>query len=231
MHLRRNEMFERYAIFYTPTGPLADFGAQWLGWDSAHGRPVVQPEIAGIDVPTITQTARKYGLHGTLKAPFKLAEGCDLAQLQDVATTFATGQPAFEIGALTLRHDSGFVALRPRSQQIGLRDFAAVAVKAFDGFRAALTDVDIARRREANLTARQDQQMLDWGYPFIFDDFHFHLTLSGFMEAGEAAQVIDALSPRLESIVPTPFVIDGITLMGQDDRGMFHQIHRYTLTG
>jgi hypothetical protein len=224
-------MFERYAIFYTPTGPLADFGAQWLGWDSAHGRPVVQPEIAGIDVPTITQTARKYGLHGTLKAPFKLAEGCDLAQLQDVATTFATGQPAFEIGALTLRHDSGFVALRPRSQQIGLRDFAAVAVKAFDGFRAALTDVDIARRREANLTARQDQQMLDWGYPFIFDDFHFHLTLSGFMEAGEAAQVIDALSPRLESIVPTPFVIDGITLMGQDDRGMFHQIHRYTLTG
>ena len=224
-------MFERYAIFYTPTGPLADFGAQWLGWDSAHGRPVVQPEIAGIDVPTITQTARKYGLHGTLKAPFKLAEGCDLAQLQDVATTFATGQPAFEIGALTLRHDSGFVALRPRSQQIGLRDFAAVAVKAFDGFRAALTDVDIARRREANLTARQDQQMLDWGYPFIFDDFHFHLTLSGLMEAGEAAQVIDALSPRLESIVPTPFVIDGITLMGQDDRGMFHQIHRYTLTG
>jgi hypothetical protein len=224
-------MFERYAIFYTPTGALADFGAQWLGWDSAHGRPVVQPEIAGIDVPTITQTARKYGLHGTLKAPFKLAEGCDLAQLQDVATTFATGQPAFEIGALTLRHDSGFVALRPRSQQIGLRDFAAVAVKAFDGFRAALTDVDIARRREANLTARQDQQMLDWGYPFIFDDFHFHLTLSGFMEAGEAAQVIDALSPRLESIVPTPFVIDGITLMGQDDRGMFHQIHRYTLTG
>jgi hypothetical protein len=224
-------MFERYAIFYTPTGPLADFGAQWLGWDSAHGRPVVQPEIAGIDVPTITQTARKYGLHGTLKAPFKLAEGCGLAQLQDVATTFATGQPAFEIGALTLRHDSGFVALRPRSQQIGLRDFAAVAVKAFDGFRAALTDVDIARRREANLTARQDQQMLDWGYPFIFDDFHFHLTLSGFMEAGEAAQVIDALSPRLESIVPTPFVIDGITLMGQDDRGMFHQIHRYTLTG
>jgi len=224
-------MFERYAIFYTPTGPLADFGAQWLGWDSAYGRPVVQPEIAGIDVPTITQTARKYGLHGTLKAPFKLAEGCDLAQLQDVATTFATGQPAFEIGALTLRHDSGFVALRPRSQQIRLRDFAAVAVKAFDGFRAALTDVDIARRREANLTARQDQQMLDWGYPFIFDDFHFHLTLSGFMEAGEAAQVIDALSPRLESIVPTPFVIDGITLMGQDDRGMFHQIHRYTLTG
>ncbi|MDO7725392.1 MAG: DUF1045 domain-containing protein [Loktanella sp.] len=224
-------MFERYAIFYTPTGALADFGAQWLGWDSAHGRAVLQPEITGIDVPTITQTPRKYGLHGTLKAPFKLAEGCDLAQLQDVAATFATGQPEFEIGALALRYDSGFVALRPHSQQIALRNFAAATVMAFDGFRAALTDVDIARRREANLTTRQDQQMLDWGYPLIFDDFHFHLTLSGRVEAREAAQVIDMLSLRLESIVPTPFVIDAITLMGQDDRGMFHQIHRYTLTG
>jgi hypothetical protein len=224
-------MFERFAIFYTPTGALADFGAQWLGWDSAHGRAVVQSEIAGIDVRTITQTPRKYGLHGTLKAPFKLAEGCDLAQLRDAASTFATGQPEFEIGALALRHDSGFVALRPRSQQVALCKFAAATVMAFHGFRATLTDVDIARRREAKLTARQDQQMLDWGYPFIFDDFHFHLTLSSRMEAGEAAQVIDALSLRLESIVPTPFVIDAITLMGQDDRGMFHQIHRYTLTG
>ena len=224
-------MFERYAIFYTPTGALADFGAKWLGWDSAHGRAQVQPEITGIDVPTITQTPRKYGLHGTLKAPFKLAQGCDLAQLQDVAAGFAAGQSQFEIGALALRHDSGFVALRPRSQQVELRDFAAATVIAFDWFRAALTDADIARRRETNLTPRQDQQMLDWGYPFIFDDFHFHLTLSGRMGANEAAQVIDALSPRLESIVPTPFVIDTITLMGQDDQGMFHQIHRYTLTG
>jgi hypothetical protein len=224
-------MFERYAIFYTPTGALADFGAEWLGWDSAHGRAVVQPEITGIDVPTITQTPRKYGLHGTLKAPFKLAEGCALAQLQDVAAAFAAEQPEFKIGALALRHDSGFVALRPCSQQVELRDFAAATVMAFDWFRAALTDADIARRRETNLTPRQDQQMLGWGYPFIFDDFHFHLTLSGRMGADEAAQVIDALSPRLESIVPTPFVIDAITLMGQDDQGMFHQIHRYTLTG
>jgi hypothetical protein len=224
-------MFERYAIFYTPTGALADFGAQWLGWDSANGRAVVQPEITGIDTPTITQTPRKYGLHGTLKAPFKLAEGCDLAQLQDEANTFVTGQPEFEIGALALRHDGGFVALRPRSQQVALRNFAGATVMAFDGFRAALTDVDIARRREANLTERQDQQMLDWGYPFIFDDFHFHLTLSGCMGANEAAQAIDALSPRLESIVPIPFLIDAITLMGQDDLGMFHQIDRYILTG
>ena len=224
-------MFERYAVFYTPTGPLADFGAHWLGWDSAIGRTVPYPEIAEIDVASVTQTPRKYGLHGTLKAPFRLAKGCEVAHLQDATKIFAAGQAAFGIGSLSLRHGSGFVALRPRSQEAALQNFAAATVKAFDPFRAPLTDADIARRREAKLTARQDQQMLDWGYPFVFEDFHFHLTLSGRLNADAAAHLICALSPRLEKIVPDPFMIDAVTLMGQDPDGMFHQIHRYALTG
>jgi hypothetical protein len=224
-------MFERYAIFYTPTGALADFGAQWLGWDSARGRVVPHPLIDGIDVAAITQTPRKYGLHATLKAPFHLAEGCDLGRLQDVATHFAASQAAFSIGALALRYDSGFVALRPNAQPAALLDFAAATVKAFDTFRAPLTDMDIARRRKASLTSRQDQQMLEWGYPFIFDDFHFHLTVSGPLLRDAAQRLIKSLNPYFENIVPDPFMIDTITLMGQDAHGMFHHIHRYALTG
>ncbi|WP_417260694.1 DUF1045 domain-containing protein [Celeribacter sp.] len=224
-------MFERYAIFYTPTGALADFGARWLGWDSAQGCAMPHPESVGTNVADITQTPRKYGLHGTLKAPFHLAKGCDLTQLREAVVTFAAGQAAFDIGALDLRYESGFVALRPRHSYIDLQDFAAATVKAFDAFRAPLPEADIARRRAAKLTIRQDQQMLEWGYPFIFDDFHFHLTLTGRLPADTAAQVISALAPHLEGIVPTPFVIDAITLMGQDAAGMFHQIHRYALTG
>lgn len=224
-------MFERYAIFYTPTGALADFGARWLGWNSAQGCAVPHVEGVGANVADITQTPRKYGLHGTLKAPFYLAKGCDLAQVRDAAKTFAAGQAAFEVGALDLRYENGFVALRPRHSLIELQDFAAATVKALDPFRAPLSDADIARRRAAKLTVRQDQQMLDWGYPFIFDDFHFHLTLTGRLQAEAATQVINALAPHLEDIVPAPFVIDAVTLMGQDAAGLFHQIHRYALTG
>ncbi len=224
-------MFERYAIFYTPTGPMAEWGARWLGWDSAKGCVVPHPPIGNIDVAAITQTPRKYGLHGTLKAPFYLAEGADPAQLKDAAKRFAGTHPAFEIGALALSHDSGFVALRPCGHSETLRDFAAATVKAFDMFRAPLSDAELARRRQTTLTARQDRQMMDWGYPFIFDDFHFHLTLTGTLSADAAAQVIAALSPHLEADVPKPFVIDAITLMGQDAQGLFHQIHRYPLTG
>ena len=164
-------MFERYAIFYTPMGALADFGARWLGWDSVQSCTFPHLEIADTNVADVTQTPRKYGLHGTLKAPFQLAKGCELTQLQDAATTFAAGQAAFEIGTLDLRYENGFVALRPRQAQIDLQRFAATTVKAFDAFRAPLTAADIARRRATKLTMRQDQQMLEWGYPFIFDDF------------------------------------------------------------
>jgi hypothetical protein len=207
-------MFERYAVFFTPTGALAAWGSAWLGWDSAEGCCVTQPTVTGVDVAGVTATPRRYGLHATLKAPFRIAQGADLVQLQQAAANFATQHTAFSIGAIELRHDSGFVALRPKSMPKNLKGFAASSVKAFDAFRAPLTDTDIARRRKASLTARQDQQMLDWGYPFTFEDFHFHLTLSGGLPEQQAAIIIAALTPDLDPIVPTPLVIDAITLMG-----------------
>ena len=224
-------MFERYAIFYTPIGPLADFGARWLGWDSAKGHAVPHPVVDGVDVALVTATPRKYGLHGTLKAPFRLAEGTDLEQLQRASADFASRHRAFGIGTLELRHDAGFVALRPKTEAKAMQDFAAAVVTAFEPFRAPLRDADIARRRKSQLTDRQDRQMLDWGYPFVFEDFHFHLTLTGALPANDAATVVAALHPHLNPVVPNPFIIDAITLMGQDQTGLFHQIHRYTLTG
>jgi len=224
-------MFERYAIFYTPTGGLAQWGAAWLGWDSARGDVPPHTEVAGLDVATMTATPRKYGLHATLKAPFRMAQNACLQDLQHAASEFALTHPKVAIGQLELRNDTGFVALRPQHDTAELQQLAAATVKAFDPFRAPLTDADIARRRKASLSVRQDAQMLNWGYPFIFEDFHFHLTLTGRLPAQEATAVIAALTPCVLPLVPAPLVIDAITVMGQDSAGMFHQIHRYTLTG
>ena len=224
-------MFRRYAVFFTPADALAAWGSAWLGWDSANGRCVSHPSIADVDVAFVTATPRKYGLHATLKAPFRIVQGADLEQLHKAAAKFARQHAAFDIGAMDVRHDNGFVALRPKNTPKELRDFATKTVQAFDPFREPLTDVDIARRRQTSLTARQDQQMLEFGYPYVFDDFHFHLTLSGDLPQQQAAVVIAALVLQLSPIVPTPFLIDAVTLMGEDNDGMFHQIHRYALTG
>lgn len=224
-------MFKRYAVFYTPEGNLADWGAGWLGWDSRTGIAPPQHTLAGVDVARVTQTPQQYGLHGTLKAPFSLTAEADQAQLEQVAAGFAGQHAAFDAGPLALRYEYGFVALRPLQDVPGLRDFAAATVRAFDHLRAPLSDADIARRRRARLSPRQDQQMMVWGYPYIFDDSHFHLTLTGRLTKEAAAQVIAALSPEVTPLLPASLTIDAITLMGEDDDGMFHQIHRYALTG
>jgi hypothetical protein len=224
-------MFKRYAVFYTPQGALADWGAAWLGWDSSTGAVPLRYDLAGVDVPSVTQTPQKYGLHGTLKAPFTLVSGVHQETVEEAAASFARQHAAFDAGPFALRYENGFVALRPLHDPANLRDFAAATVRDFDHLRAPLSEADIARRRRARLSPRQDQQMLVWGYPYIFDDFHFHLTLSGRLREDAATQIIAALSPQVAPLLPKTLMIDAITLMGEDVDGMFHQIHRYALSG
>lgn len=225
-------MFERYAIFYTPpAGDLARFGADWLGWDSAKGETTAHPKMKGVDVSEITKTPHKYGFHGTLMAPFHLNKDAPVEDLNAELESFASEHKPVVLDRLALRHDHGFVALRPEGYVTDLRALAGNIVQALTRFRAPLTKADIARRRQSNLTPRQDQQMLDWGYPYVFEDFHFHLTLSGRLGASDGKALVEGLAPLLTPILPAPMVIDAITLVGQDHDGMFHHIHRYALTG
>lgn len=225
-------MFERYAIFYTPPeGPLADFGARWLGWDNAKGRKLAHPYADGLDVAAITATPRQYGIHGTLKAPFHLAQGLTQDDLLHGVQDFARNHAAVRIAEMDLAHHHGFVGLRPVGENPALGTLASDIVRKLDTYRAPLSEAYIARRRRAGLTPKLDAQMLEWGYPYIFDDFHFHLTLSGQLPVAQAAQVIDALSTPIARALPAALDIEAITLMGEDADGMFHQIHRATLSG
>ncbi|MFT6676174.1 MAG: hypothetical protein ACJAVM_002376 [Sulfitobacter sp.] len=224
-------MFERYAVFYTASaGAFADFGAAWLGWDSATAQRVDHPEGTGLDLGKLTRTPRKYGFHATLKAPFHLADGQSEPALKEAVTALAKRQKPVALGKLALDHGHGFLALRPTFDPAPLRDLVGDIVRDLDRFRAPLGAADIARRRKARLTPRQDQQMLDWGYPYIFEDFNFHMTLSGFLPAAQAAPVLPVLEQALAPVLPAAPVLDAITLMGQDGAGLFHQIHRAALS-
>ncbi|KJZ18840.1 DUF1045 domain-containing protein [Loktanella sp. S4079] len=225
-------MFERYAIFYTPPpGAFADFCASWLGWDSRAGTECNHPQIADIDIAQLTETPRKYGIHGTLKAPFRLATGTNQTSLQAACTQMAAALPAFRLDGLALKHHRGFLALRPRGNVTMLNRTAQHIVETLDQFRAPAAPSELARRRQANLTERQEENLTQWGYPYVAKDFHFHLTLSGRIDPAIGAEVTDALAPHLLPLIPRPFPINQITLMGEARNGMFHEIHRYDLSG
>jgi hypothetical protein len=225
-------MFERYAIFYTPREKaFAAFGASWLGWDSAKAVEAPHPFVTGLDVAMLTDTPRKYGFHATLKAPFRLAAGCTETQLRAAVTDFASRHRAIDLGLFKLVGDHGFLALRPDGDPAVLQRAVAEIVMHFDRFRAPLSENDIARRRKAGLTARQDAQMLAWGYPFIFEDFHFHMTLSGAVDQTMRDAARPHLAQMIAPVLPPAPLLDGITLVGEDQNGRFHQVHRVALTG
>jgi len=214
-----------------PDGALARFGAGWLGWDALAGRAAEHPVITGLPRPLaeITATPRKYGLHATIKPPFRLADTTSLAALMtDIAALCDRLEPVM-LDGLTLARLGGFLALVPDGQSAALHDLAASAVTRLDHHRARLTDSELARRRTARLTPAQEALLMQWGYPHVLDEFRFHITLTGRLPREEADTVAEALAPYLTPLLPRPYPVDSLCLMGEDDQGLFHLVHRYPL--
>lgn len=219
----------RFAIYYIPPeGPLAAFGAAWLGWDVVHGCTAIQPDVPGLH--DITMTPRKYGFHGTLKPPFRLkadatAEGL-AAAVGDLADTLA---PAMCDG-LELTTLGRFLALTLRGDTADVQRVAGACVQGLDAFRAPAPEAELARRRKAGLSPRQETLLEEWGYPYVMDEFRFHLTLSGRVPKEAIAGWSDCVRQHMPAL-PAPFVMDQIALCGERADGHFELIHRYALNG
>jgi putative phosphonate metabolism protein len=226
--------YRRYAIYYTPApGPLGDMCSAWLGWDMVHGRDLPHPQVPGLPLPVsqITETPRKYGLHATMKPPFRLAHGATPAMLDAALASFCAQRPAVTLEGLELARLGRFLALRPLGDEGPLNALAADTVRGFDAFRAPLTEAELTRRREAGLTPEQDALLRAWGYPYVMDQFRFHITLTGKLPVAQARQTALALAPVLTPLLPAPFVIDALSLAGEDAQGRFHLISRHAFTG
>lgn len=226
-------MFKRYAVYYTPPSgsPLATFGAAWLGWDSATAQPVPHPDVPELDVAAVTDTPRKYGFHGTIKPPFRLADGHSAEGLDQALAHLCAHAAPVTLEGLTLARLGRFLALVPTGDANALGTLAARAVQELDAFRAPATEAELTKRRAAGLSAAQDAYLVQWGYPYVLTEFRFHLTLSGKLDSTTAEAAHNALQTHLGQMGLAPYTIDGLTLLGEDADGMFHQIQRYALTG
>ncbi|MDW4497956.1 DUF1045 domain-containing protein [Sulfitobacter sp. D35] len=226
-------MYQRYAVFFTPPpGPLADFGAAWLGWDARHACPARHPAYPGLDLEELTHTPRRYGFHATLKAPFRPSEGVSEIDLCRAVQHLA-GELApvlLEDVAPTYRH--GFLALRPAggsAPDTPLGQLAARVVCDLDPLRAPLDAEDLARRQTGRLSPRQRQFLSDWGYPFVLDDFAFHLTLSGRIDSATAENILTALRDLMPDSLYKPLAVDALSLLGEAPNGKFLEIGRFPL--
>ncbi|MFV1876028.1 DUF1045 domain-containing protein [Nioella sp.] len=224
--------YRRYGIYAVPHGAFYARGAAWLGWDSVAGCTVAPPTVEGLPRPVaeMTATPRKYGFHGTVKPPFRLAEGMTETALRDAAAALCAGLAPVEIPALTLRRLGGFVAVVPASPAPALAHLAAETVKGLDTFRAAPSQAELDRRRKSGLSARQEANLVQWGYPYVMEEFRFHMTLTGRL-GNDADRVAERLRNLFTPVLPRPYRIDDLALVGEDAQGRFRVIQRYTLSG
>lgn len=227
----------RFAIYYAPepTEPLAGLARRWLGYDAETGHSTPQPSVAGFTTERLrhlTAEPRRYGFHGTLKPPFALAAGTTESMLIEAVRAFCAAQPPARIGPMRVAAISDFVALVPADDGADIARLAAACVRQFDAFRAAPSTAELARRRAAGLTPRQDELLRRWGYPYVMEEFRFHLTLTGKVTGDDRADLLPVLGKMFASEEIGEITAKGIAVFMQPAAGeRFRVVARVPLTG
>ncbi|MBS3650561.1 DUF1045 domain-containing protein [Pseudaminobacter sp. 19-2017] len=224
----------RYAVYFTPAAddPLTLAAQSWLGRNAGTGESVAAPVPAGFtdaEFRRITEDPRRYGFHATLVAPFGLNEGTTHDDLTRAADAFAEGFRPFSIPALKLSLIGNFFALTPvESREVDA--LASAAVDHFGPLRAPLTPAEIERRRPGLLTPRQRDYLDRFGYPYVKDEFRFHMTLTGSLDRDTAARVELALQAHFAPLLDRAVAVDAIALFVEPEPGApftVHSIHPF----
>ena len=219
----------RYAIYYMPvaTSALWRFGCRVIGYDACGAEPPPPfDQLGDAAAAGVFAEPARYGFHATLKAPFELAAGKTESHLLAAAAEFAGRQPQLPLGLLKIAPLDRFIALIPAAPPDALETFAAECVREFDDFRAALSAADRERRLQSPMTATQRAYLDAWGYPYVFEEFRFHMTLCGPLTPDLLAPLTTMLG-KLYASIDHPVALDGLAVFKQPERtAPFHVLQR-----
>jgi putative phosphonate metabolism protein len=209
----------RVAVYYAPQpdDPLFAESTTWLGRDPESGAAAPQPDIPAI--AEVTAEPRVYGFHATLKPPMRLQDHGQWPVVVKAATEIASSIAPFELPRLAVSDVHGFLALRETSFCAPLQALADACVARMDHLRAPLTDDEIARRRRARLTQQQDEMLLRWGYPYVFETWFFHMTVTRRLTAAEKQIFMPAAEAHFACAIEVPRSVVDICLFVQPAPG------------
>ncbi len=203
----------RYAVYAVPGADEADPSAAVRLRQAAHAW------YAREDVRDLTVNARRYGFHATLKAPFRLAEGRTEAELRQAADEFAASRRPVAIPGPQVAAIDGFRALLPDGEASDLDSLAADAVRRFEEFRAPLGVAEIRRRHPEQLNQRQRNLLERWGYPYVLEEFRFHLTLTDNIPTERAPEIDAALGEHFADVAGIDVPVTAIVISIEQEPG------------
>lgn len=212
----------RYAIYYAPAlGSALDvFGQTWLG---LRGRDALSAALGANSsvslerISQLTESPRRYGFHGTLKPPFELNPNSRPAGLIAAARVFASTRTPIQLPPLELAVIGKFIALTPIAESAALERLAAACVRAFEGYRAPLSKKQEDDYKLNKLTVHQEQMLEHWGYPYVMEEFRFHISLTDRIdEDRERTAVMDLLTRLTKPVLGEPVLIRDLVVFAQD---------------
>jgi Protein of unknown function (DUF1045) len=208
----------RYSIYFTPdsTSLLHKLGSSWLGRDAYTN---VELERADVRLSGYTMDACRYGFHGTLKPPFRMKDSVSFATFEAAVRNIANQHESFFAGPLELQILDGFLALIPRGESVALSHLAADCVRQLDDFRIPPGEAELRKRRAAGLTTAQDILLKQWGYPFVLEEYRFHMTLTARLSEAEAAWILPLGQSHFAAVLGQPLNIDALTILVEPDDG------------
>jgi putative phosphonate metabolism protein len=214
----------RYAIYFVPgpESPLHHLGSTWLGRDAYSGRRLQQPSHVRED---LTADAARYGFHATLKPPFRLKPAVSPVALASTVQTLAHQHESFSAGPLQLKVLDGFLALVLAEVSLALNDLASDCVQRLDDFRAPPGEAELRKRRLAGLTAEQDALLQRWGYPYVLDQFRFHMTLTSLLSDEEIREVMPRAEEHFASVLGHSILVDALSIMLEAEEGADFLVH------
>ena len=228
----------RHAAYFAPAlqSQAWELGSRWLGRCAHRLIPLEQPQFGHLGsewFENLTRSPRLYGWHATLKAPFELKSNASLDELQMAFQLLAQKTvSAFHV-PLKLVEMGDFLALVPSQPSPDLQLFEAHCVRELHPLALPLSEAERKRRTGTGLTLRQTELLLEWAYPYVMDQFQFHMTLSGSLHNVDPHLKSDLKAAAQEWFAPllvNGIDIDAVTWFSQDQQhGDFRWVERFEL--
>ena len=233
--------YKRVAIYFLPkkNSSLENFGKNLLGRDINKKKKIsltrrqkyfINRGFTYFDeLKDYFEQPAKYGFHATLKAPFRLKRNVKTKNFYDVISHIAAQHSRFKIKGLKIVYSKKFTFITSRKPNKLLINLENDLVKHLDTFRAELNKTEIKKRIPDSLTFKQNKYLKEWGYPFVFDQFKFHMTLMNQNNNKLSNKQKLELEKLIYKISNNVIEFNEISLLGENKNGHFEEIKRFKL--
>jgi len=102
---------------------------------------------------------------------------------------------------------------------------AGGCVRALEGYRKHRTEQELAAYRQSKLTVHQEQMLEHWGYPYVLEEFRFHMTLTDRIDDDTERDILlKAAEERCSDFLGQSLPVNEVVVCVQPERDTYMRV-------